>query len=176
MKNYDLYKYMTVRGWSSIKRVNRRYSIASGFTPWSSIAYIVARDGGTFKSLGKSSISVGRSWWYNDFTACDYTLMDGDIILSEREEREHQRQPFGFISSRRRLHAPPFLRNIPSGWRTCIRWTVRMGIMFQWEWVEGWGRFFTCGMLRNVLIAKVVYTMHSFTHLFTTNKLPPLCR
>ena len=87
IEDYDLYKYDRKGGWSSSKSeptvLNpHQVYIANG------IAYIVARDGDTFKSLAKEfDIRWKKLVKYNDLQR-DYTLMSGDIIyLKEKKKR-----------------------------------------------------------------------------------------
>lgn len=88
IEDYDLYKYDRKGGWSSSKSeptvLNpHQVYIANG------IAYIVARDGDTFKSLAKEfDIRWKKLVKYNDLQR-DYTLMSGDIIYLKEKKSGH---------------------------------------------------------------------------------------
>lgn len=86
IEDYDLYKYDRRSGWKTKEEPTllnpHQVYIANG------IAYIVARDGDTFKSLSKEfDIRWKKLVKYNDLQK-DYTLVDGDIIYLKEKKKK----------------------------------------------------------------------------------------
>ena len=95
IEDYDLYKYDS-RGMS--KREARKWAKELKKKPWlanphqvyiaNDIAYVVARDGDTFRFLGKEfDISWKKLVKYNDLHK-DYTLEAGDIIYLKSKKKK----------------------------------------------------------------------------------------
>lgn len=104
IEDYELYKYDS-RGMS--KREARNWEKELKKKPWlanphqvfiaNDIAYVVARDGDTFRLLGKEfDISWKKLVKYNDLHK-DYTLEAGDIIYL-KEKRKKLPNPIRYIS------------------------------------------------------------------------------
>lgn len=93
IEDYELYKYDTrsigeVRNWD--KEVKKKPWLASPHQVFiaNDIAYIVARDGDTFKLLGKEfDISWKKLVKYNDLHR-EYTLEAGDIIYLKSKRKK----------------------------------------------------------------------------------------
>ena len=89
IEDYELYKYDRKGGWrpakaETINTVTYSHPIYIA----NDIAYIVARNGDTFKALGKEfDISWKKLVKYNDLQR-DYTLTDGDIIYLKSKKKK----------------------------------------------------------------------------------------
>lgn len=89
VEDYDLYKYDRRGGWSTSKKESgttvlrpHEVFIANG------IAYVVAREGDTFKALAKEfDMRWKKLVAYNDLQQ-DYTLMKGDIIYLKKKMKK----------------------------------------------------------------------------------------
>lgn len=113
IEDYNLYKYDT-QGLS--KREARRWEKELKKKPWlanphqvyiaNGIAYVVARDGDTFRLLGKE---FGISWRklvkYNDLNK-EYTLENGDIIyLKSKSRRASKAYPSYVVKDGDSMHS-----------------------------------------------------------------------
>lgn len=89
IEDYELYKY-DKQGVYSQRQLKKNPWLLSPHQVYiaNGLAYIVARDGDTFKNLGKEfDISWRRLVDYNDLHS-DYTLVDGDIIYLKSKKRK----------------------------------------------------------------------------------------
>ncbi|MDR0891631.1 MAG: glucosaminidase domain-containing protein [Mediterranea sp.] len=89
IEDYELYKYDR-RGVYSERKLEKNPWLMNPHQVYlaNDIAYIVARDGDTFKALGKElDISWKKLVKYNDLQR-DYTLMRGDIIYLKKKRKK----------------------------------------------------------------------------------------
>ncbi len=88
IEDYELYKF-DKHGVYSQRQIKKNPWLMSPHQVFiaNDIAYIVARDGDTFKNIGKEfDISWRKLVKYNDLHS-DYTLVDGDIIYLKAKKR-----------------------------------------------------------------------------------------
>lgn len=89
IEDYDLYKYDR-KGVYSKRKLRKNPWLMNPHQVYiaNEIAYVIARDGDTFKDLGKEfDISWKKLVKYNDLQR-DYTLMNGDIIYLKRKKKK----------------------------------------------------------------------------------------
>ena len=89
IEDYDLYKYDR-KGVYSERKLKKNPWLMSPHQVYiaNDIAYVVARNGDTFKDLGKEfDISWRKLVKYNDLQR-DYTLMEGDIIYLKSKKKK----------------------------------------------------------------------------------------
>ncbi len=89
IEDYDLYKY-DKQGIYSKRQLRKNPWLLNPHQVYiaNGLAYILARDGDTFKNLGKEfDISSRKLIGYNDLHK-DYTLVDGDIIYLKAKKRK----------------------------------------------------------------------------------------
>ena len=89
IEDYDLYKYDR-KGVYSERKLKKNPWLMSPHQVYiaNDIAYVVARNGDTFKDLGKEfDISWKKLVKYNDLQR-DYTLMEGDIIYLKSKKKK----------------------------------------------------------------------------------------
>lgn len=84
------------------------------------IAYVVARNGDTFKDLGKEfDISWKKLVKYNDLQR-DYTLMEGDIIYLKSKKKKASK-PYTVYVRKMEIPCMASLKNMVSASKICIR-------------------------------------------------------
>ena len=90
VEDYELYKYDRARqrGGAYVPRVENRVINPHQVYLANDLAYVVARRGDTFKSIGKEfDISARKLIRYNDLHK-DYTLADGDVIYLHAKKKK----------------------------------------------------------------------------------------
>ena len=90
IEDYELYKYDRVRqrGGAYVPRVENRVINPHQVYLANDLAYVVARRGDTFESIGKEfDISARKLIRYNDLHK-DYTLADGDVIYLHAKKKK----------------------------------------------------------------------------------------
>lgn len=89
IEDYDLYKYDR-KGVYSERKLRKNPWLMNPHQVYiaNDMAYIVARNGDTFKDLGKEfDISWKKLVKYNELQ-CDYTLVEGDIIYLKSKQKK----------------------------------------------------------------------------------------
>ncbi|NDW12411.1 LysM peptidoglycan-binding domain-containing protein [Bacteroides sp. 214] len=113
IEDYELYKYDRVGKKSKDNKSGRSNSTATSaiVNPHqvflsNDLAYIVARNGDTFESLGKEfSISWRKLVKYNDLHK-EYTLADGDIIyLKEKKSKANKKHTVHIVKDGDSMHS-----------------------------------------------------------------------
>ena len=106
IEDYELYKYDTVKG-------KKQKAVASSLPTYShpvylsnDLAYIIVRDGDTFKSIGKE---FGIRWKnivkYNDLHK-EYTLTAGDVIyLCKKKTKANKKYPYYVVRDGDSMHS-----------------------------------------------------------------------
>ena len=107
IEDYELYKYDTAKG---SKRSTPAVDAPSTFSHQvylsNDLAYVIARDGDTFKSIGKE---FGIRWKslvkYNDLHK-EYTLTAGDVIyLKKKKSKANKKYPYYIVRDGDSMHS-----------------------------------------------------------------------
>lgn len=121
IEDYDLYKYDR-KGVYSERKLKKNPWLMSPHQVYiaNDIAYVVARNGDTFKDLGKEfDISWRKLVKYNDLQR-DYTLMEGDIIyLKSKKKKASKPYTVYVVKDGDSMHG--ISQNMVSASKICIR-------------------------------------------------------